>query len=326
MSAPNPPASNPSAPNHLDVARRVLALEAAGLAALSDALDAGFAAVVEALAELPGRVVLAGVGKSGHVARKIAATLSSTGTPALFLHPTEASHGDMGMIAPGDAVVALSRSGETGELADLVAYCRRHAVPLVAVTAGRASTLARASDHLLALPDAPEACATTRAPTTSTLMQMALGDALAVALLEARGFTAEDFHDRHPGGRLGARLLKVGDLMHAELPLVAPATPLGDALEVMSAHGFGCVGVVGAHGRLDGLFTDGDLRRALGSADLATPVSAVMTRDPVTFTSQTHAADALARMQGRIMQAFVVDQNRPTGLVHLHDLLRAGVV
>jgi len=315
----------------LDTARRVLRIEREALGALSDALDGAFTAVVETLLTLEGRVILAGVGKSGHVARKIAATLASTGTPALYLHPTEASHGDMGMIAKGDAVVALSRSGETAELADLIGYCRRHRILLVAMTAQGESSLAKAADHLLLLPDAPEACATTRAPTTSTTLQMALGDALAVALLEARGFTAVDFKERHPGGTLGAQLATVGDLCHAEMPLVETGTVLGEAISVMSAAGFGCVGVTEGK-RLAGIVTDGDLRRALfDRGDVATPESVVdglMTREPVTVRPGDLAADVLARMTSdtpRIMQVFVVEDGAPVGVLHLHDLLRAGV-
>ena len=311
----------------LQTARRVLATERDALDALAASLDDTFAEVVDALLALDGRIVLSGVGKSGHVARKIAATLASTGAPALFIHPTEASHGDMGMITASDAVIALSRSGETAELADVTAYCRRHRIPLVAITARGNSALARAANHVLLLPDAPEACATTRAPTTSTTLQMALGDALAVALLEARGFSARDFRDRHPGGTLGAQLLTMGELAHRDMPLVKAGTALDEAIGVMSAHGFGCVGVVEA-GRLAGIVTDGDLRRAMGRVGEGAEVDALMTRAPVVAAPGELAAGALARMSGdspKIMQVFVVEGGVPVGIVHLHDLLRAGV-
>ena len=224
------------------------------------------ASAVDLLARATGRVVVSGMGKSGHVARKIAATLASTGTPALFVHPAEASHGDLGMIVPGDAVLALSNSGETAELADLVAHSRRFGLPLVAITARAGSTLADAADVALTLPAAAEACPMGLAPTTSTTMQMALGDAIAVALLTRRGFTAADFHQIHPGGRLGTRLRRVRDLMHAgdAMPLAPPDMPMDRALLLMTEKRFGCLGVVDASGRLVGIVTDGDLRRAMG--------------------------------------------------------------
>ena len=290
-----------------------------------------FADAVERLRSMEGRIILAGVGKSGHVARKIAATLASTGTPSLYIHPTEASHGDMGMITAKDAVIALSRSGETKELADIIGYCRRFSIPLIAMTADARSALGRASDHILLLPDAPEACAETRAPTTSTTLQMALGDALAVALLEAKGFTAKDFKTYHPGGKLGASLALVGDLMHGgdRLPLVGEKTAMPRALAVMNQSGFGCVGVTGPGGRLIGVITDGDIRRNL-SNDLADQsVDAVMTRAPKTTSRDSLAADALRSMTAgpsKIMQLFVVQDDLPIGLVHLHDFLRAGLV
>ena len=298
---------------------------------MSAALGADFSAVIEVLQKVQGRIVLSGVGKSGHVARKIAATLASTGSPSLYIHPTEASHGDMGMITAEDAVIALSRSGETQELADLIAYCRRFSIPLIGMTAEAQSTLGRACDHLLLMPNAQEACAETRAPTTSTTLQIALGDAISVALLEAKGFTAKDFKTYHPGGKLGATLATVGELMHTgdAMPLTAAGTPLLDALAVMSHKGFGCVGVTGDDGVLVGMITDGDIRRNL-SNDLAhQTVNAVMTTDPKTTTTDTLAADALRSMtagDSKIMQLFVVEDHMPIGLVHLHDFLRAGLV
>ncbi|WP_421790247.1 KpsF/GutQ family sugar-phosphate isomerase [Hyphobacterium sp.] len=314
----------------LAAARRVIQLEQDGLGQLADSLDDSFAGAVGKLTGLKGRVICAGVGKSGHVARKIAATLASTGTPAQFVHPTEASHGDLGMITPDDAVLALSKSGETRELGDLMAYCRRFGTPLIGMTCGLDSQLAKASDHLLRVPDAPEACAETRAPTTSTTLMMALGDALAVALLEARGFTAQDFKTYHPGGALGAALATVGDLMHGgdAMPLIGIETQMSDALIEISAKGLGCVGVTTEDGKLAGMITDGDLRRHMGPDLLDQPVSEVMTRQPKTISPETLAADALREMTAgsvKITQLFAVRDGKPAGLLHIHDLLRAGV-
>ena len=312
----------------LNTARRVLAIETDALNALSKSLDGTFTEVVAQLHKIEGRVILAGVGKSGHVARKVAATLASTGTPAIYIHPTEASHGDMGMIRRGDAVLALSRSGETGEMADMIAYCKRYGVMLIAMTAKPDSTLGKAADYVLALPDVAEACATTRAPTTSTTLQIALGDALAVALLEAKGFTASDFRDFHPGGQLGAQMLTLEKLMHTDMPLVESGRVFDDALETLSAKGFGCVGVT-KDGRLIGMITDGDIRRHLrGGGTLGETVDAVMTKGPVTGAPEDLAGDTLALMtdgERRITQLFVVEAERPVGILHLHDLLRAGV-
>lgn len=316
---------------HIQAGRRVLDTEISALQDLSAALGTDFAAVVDVLHSLKGRIVLSGVGKSGHVARKVAATLASTGSPSLYIHPTEASHGDMGMITSDDAVIALSRSGETRELADVIAYCRRFSIPLIGMTAMEDSALGRASDHLLLIPDAPEACAETRAPTTSTTLQIALGDALSVALLEAKGFTAKDFKTYHPGGKLGATLATVGELMHSgeALPLVAAGTPLPEALSVMSQKGFGCIGVTGDDGILVGMMTDGDIRRNLSNDLASKTVNAVMTVSPKTTAKDTLAADALRAMtagDSKIMQLFVVEDAMPIGLVHLHDFLRAGLV
>ncbi len=313
-----------------DVARAVLATEAAGITALAAALDHRFAAAVALLAGATGRVVVSGMGKSGHVARKIAATLASTGTPALFVHPGEASHGDLGMIVPGDAVLALSNSGETPELADLVAHTRRFGIGLVAITAGADSALAGAADVLLLLPRAAEACPLGLAPTTSTIMQMALGDALAVALLTRRGFDAADFRRIHPGGRLGARLTRVGELMHtgAAVPLVPPGAPMHQALLTMTEKRFGCLGVVDADGRLVGVVTDGDLRRHMGPDLLTRPVAEIMTAEPRHIGPDALAGEALALMNAParpITSLFVLDPaGRPVGVLHIHDLLRAG--
>jgi arabinose-5-phosphate isomerase len=311
--------------------RRTLALEVSGLSQLSDALSDDAVHVVNLVAGLKGRLICAGVGKSGHVARKIAATLASTGTPASYVHPAEASHGDLGMITADDAVLALSNSGETRELGDLIAYCRRFGVPLIGMTAGADSTLAKGSDVVLLCPKAPEACGETRAPTTSTTMMMAFGDALAVALIEARGFTATDFARFHPGGALGSALARVDELMHAgdAIPLAPELASMGDALIVMSEKGFGCIGVTDGDGKLSGIVTDGDLRRKMGPDLIEQSVKSVMTASPVTTRPNALASDALRIMTAgdrKITQLFVCDdQGKPVGLLHIHDLLRAGV-
>ena len=315
----------------LHVARDVLGGEASALRALAAGLDDRFARAVDLLVAATGRVVVSGMGKSGHGARKIAATFASTGTPALFVHPAEASHGDLGMVVPGDAVLALSNSGETPELADLVSHARRFGLPLVAICGRAQSTLAAAADASLLLPAVPEVCPMGLAPTTSTTMQIALGDALAVALLTRRGFDASDFGRIHPGGRLGARLRRVSDLMHAgeAIPLAAPTETMDRALLVMTGAGFGCLGVIGDDGRLCGIVTDGDLRRAMGPKLLASRVAEVMTPAPRTIGADALAADALRAMEGPprpITALFVADgAGRPIGLLHIHDLLRAGV-
>ena len=309
----------------------MLQTEAQGLTALAVGLDERFIAAVDALTSVAGRVVVSGMGKSGHVARKIAATLASTGTPALFVHPAEASHGDLGMIVSGDAVLALSNSGETTELADLVAHTRRFGLKLVAITARDNSALAAAADVALILPQAAEACPMGLAPTTSTTMQMALGDALAVALLTRRGFTAADFRQFHPGGKLGARLRRVRDLMHQgdAMPLAQADLPMDRALLLITEKRFGCLGVAGADGRLAGIVTDGDLRRAMGPDLLSRTVGEIMTRSPRTIGADALAAEALHVMNARdrpVTALFVVDTaSRPVGILHIHDLLRAGV-
>ncbi|MFO1208272.1 MAG: KpsF/GutQ family sugar-phosphate isomerase [Amaricoccus sp.] len=315
----------------LAAGRRVVRIEAAALGALEAALGPGFVAAVERMLTARGRVIVSGMGKSGHVARKIAATLASTGTPAQFVHPAEASHGDLGMITGEDVVLLLSNSGETPELADIIAYCRRFAIPLIGVAGRAESTLLRQSDIAIVLPAAEEACAVGLAPTTSTTMTMALGDALAVALMEHRAFTPEDFRGLHPGGRLGARLAKVADLMHRgeEMPLIAADAPMSDALLEMSRKGFGVVGALDAGGRLVGIVTDGDLRRHMDGL-LGRRVSAVMTPSPRTIAAGALASAALGEMNARkITTLFATDPEapgRPVGILHVHDCLRAGVV
>ncbi len=309
------------------VGRRVLAIEAKALESMGAGLGEAFTAVVELIHGLKGRVVVSGVGKSGHVGRKIAATFASTGTPAMFVHANEASHGDLGMIGPDDAVLLLSKGGANRELADVIAYAKRFAIPLIAVTADGDSTLGRAADHRLLIPDAPEAAGALNAPTTSTTLQIAMGDALAVALLEKRGFTAHDFKVFHPGGKLGAALKTVAELMHTgeELPLVPPHLPMAEAVLVMTARHFGALGVVDADGRLTGVITDGDLRRKFDSWTTHT-AGEVMSQAPKTIAPDALAVEALNMMQGRITVLFVVEDGRPVGILHIHDLLRQGVV
>jgi arabinose-5-phosphate isomerase len=323
--------SAPAREDHRDIeaARRVLATEIAGLTALAKSLDGAFVAAIDTLARAKGRVIVTGMGKSGHIARKIASTLASTGTPAQFVHPAEASHGDLGMIAPGDAVIALSNSGDTAELADVLAYTRRFRIPLVALTRRSESALADAADVALVLPASAEACTLGLAPTTSTTMMLALGDAIAVALLERRGFSAEDFQALHPGGRLGQQLLRVADIMHegAAVPLVKRGQSMADAILVITAKSFGCAGVTDEADRLVGIVTDGDLRRHMGSALLAERVETVMTPTPKTIRPQALAAEALGQMNAQaITSLFVVDDAwHPLGILHIHDCLRAGV-
>jgi arabinose-5-phosphate isomerase len=314
------------------IGARAVALECEGLkaleAALRDGLGKSFAAVVRLIHDLAGRVILTGMGKSGHVARKVAATLASTGTPAFFVHPAEASHGDLGMIQRGDAVIMISNSGETPELAAIIDYVKKRRIPLIAMTAREKSALARHADHLLLLPASREACPIGLAPTTSTTMQMALGDALAATLLQLRGFTEEQFRDFHPGGNLGDMLRQLGEIMHVgeELPLVAQDTRMSEVLLVMTGRRFGTAGIVDDSGRLVGIITDGDLRRSMAERPdlLALTAADVMTRDPKTLPPETLAGAAIAFMnRHKITVVFVTDEKgRPLGIVHMHDLVR----
>jgi arabinose-5-phosphate isomerase len=307
----------------------VLKAEISGLESLSAALDGAFATAVDLCMAARGRIIVTGVGKSGHVARKVAATLASTGTPAQFVHAGEASHGDLGMIASEDAIVALSNSGETTEFADIIAYSRRFAIPLIAITSGQRSTLAGAADLVLLLPPTAEACPMGLAPTTSTTVMMAFGDALAIALLERRGFSSADFRLFHPGGQLGRRLLRVSDIMHVgdAVPLVSPAARMSEAILVMTAKSFGCVGACNGEGRLIGIITDGDLRRHMGDWLLSQIVAEIMHPSPRTIGGGALAAEALRLMnRSAITSLFVVDdESRPIGFLHMHDCLRAGV-
>ncbi|MCA1243666.1 KpsF/GutQ family sugar-phosphate isomerase [Stappia stellulata] len=327
---------SPSRPHDPGSARssslRTIDTELAGLGILREALANGladpFARAVETIVKATGRVIVTGVGKSGHVGAKIAATFASTGTPASFVHATEASHGDLGMITDQDVVLAISWSGETQELAATIAYTRRFKVPLVAMTSRIDSALGSAADIVLSLPKVEEACPHGLAPTSSTLLQMATGDALAIALLEARGFTAQDFKIYHPGGRLGATLLHARDIMHSgdKLPLTTAETSMRDAIVLITQKGFGVLGIVDADGKLIGIITDGDLRRHLSSDFLEKTAGDVMTRGPKTIGTDLLVASAMEFInRTSITAVFVVQDERPVGIIHLHDLLRHGV-
>ena len=307
---------------------RVMRTEGEALLLFAGSLSESFVRAVEVMYAVKGRVILSGMGKSGHIAAKITATLASTGTPAQFVHPAEASHGDLGMITPDDVVVVLSNSGETSELSDIIHHPRRFQIPLIGVASRPDSTLLKAADIALVLPNAPEACAIGMAPTTSTTMTLALGDALAVAIMEKRGFQPTDFKTFHPGGKLGAQLLPVSGLMHSgeALPLVTEQTPMGEALLVMTAKSFGVVGITDANGKLTGIITDGDLRRNMtGLMDKT--AKQVMHAGPRTIRPDALAAEALGIMNDRkITCLFAVDDHsKPVGLIHIHDCLRAGV-
>ena len=332
MSSSDAKTPEPAANSHIASALRTLDTEAEGVAALaaamSDGLGAPFVAAVETIRAARGRVIVTGMGKSGHVARKIAATLASTGTPAFFVHAADASHGDLGMITSDDVMLALSWSGETEELKDLINYSRRFRIVLIAITVNVESTLGKAADIVLALPATREACPHNLAPTTSSLMQLALGDALAIALLESRGFTAIDFGVFHPRGKLGAALKFVGEVMHpgAAVPLIKRGAPMSDAIVEMSAKGFGCVAVIEENGKLAGVITDGDLRRHMRADFLQASVDAVMTAAPKTVRPDQLASEALQILNSsKITALIVVEAERPVGIVHFHDLLRAGV-
>lgn len=309
-------------------ARRVLQTEIDGLRALSDALDADFARAVDLISAVSGRVVVTGMGKSGHIATKIAATLASTGTPAQYVHPGEASHGDLGMITASDAIIALSNSGETAELSDIVAYAKLQRIPLISMTGKADSALANAADVPLVMPDSPEACPLSLAPTTSTTVMLALGDAIAVALLERRGFSHDDFRLLHPGGQLGSRLTMAVDVMRSgdEMPLVDLDSPMTETIIEMTAKRFGCVGVLTPAGKLAGVITDGDLRRHMENDILAMTAAEVMTPDPKAVSENILTAQVLAMMnENKITNYFVVADGTPVGIIHIHDVLRKGL-
>jgi arabinose-5-phosphate isomerase len=310
------------------IARRVITREADALTMLADSIGPSFAAAANLILAAKGRVIVSGMGKSGHIARKIAATFASTGTPAQFVHPAEASHGDLGMVMRGDILLVLSNSGETPELDHIIAHSRRFDIPLIGVAGREGSTLLRQSDVAILLPDAPEACDQGIVPTTSTTMTLALGDALAVALMEHRDFTPEHFRIFHPGGKLGARLAKVESLMHADMPLVSQNTAMSEALLIISAKGFGVVGVADDNGYLLGIVTDGDLRRHMDGL-LSLTAGQVMTPNPRTIGPGSLAEKAVSVMNDKkITCLFVVDpegSRAPVGIIHIHDCLRAGV-
>lgn len=317
-------------PEIINAGQQVVRAEAAALEALAQSLGAAFSQAVEIILASTGRVIVTGMGKSGHVARKIAATLASTGTPAYYVHPGEASHGDLGMVAMSDTLVCLSNSGETSELADMLDFAALNGIKVIAMVGREGSTMGRAADVALVTPAYAEACPNGLAPTTSTTMMLALGDALAVALLDQRRFTADDFRRFHPGGKLGAKLLKVDDLMHrgTDMPLVDSGTALSDALLVMTGKSLGCVGVRDAKNRLLGIITDGDLRRGMEEQQdlLACAVDQVMTRAPRTIETGTLAAEAVGEMNRlKITSLFVMQGPAPVGLLHLHDCIRTGV-
>ncbi|SHN78857.1 KpsF/GutQ family sugar-phosphate isomerase [Bradyrhizobium erythrophlei] len=313
-------------------ALRTLEAEGSGIAAIEAALrsDLGepFARATDLIRGAKGRLIVTGLGKSGHISRKIAATFASTGTPAFFVHAAEASHGDLGMITTDDVILALSWSGEQPEMKALISYAKRFRIPLIAMTAERDSTLSQAADVALALPRAREACPHNLAPTTSSLMMLALGDALAIALLEGRGFTSVDFSVLHPGGKLGAMLKHIGDIMHtgAAVPLKPLGTSMSDALVEMTSKGFGCVGIVDARGAVVGIVTDGDLRRHMGPGLMTAVVDDVMTKNPKTIRSTLLAGEALEVLNASKITALIVTEaSKPVGIIHMHDLLRAGV-
>lgn len=320
--------TNPSTADDIAVGQRVIAQEIKGLEALGASLDEHYARTVETILALKGRVILTGMGKSGHIARKITATLASLGTPASFVHPGEASHGDLGMITEHDAVIAFSNSGETQELKDIIAYTRRFNIPLIAVVRRETSMLVQAADIPIVLPDVEEA-SPVNAPTTSTTMMLAWGDALAVSLLERRGFTQEHFSLYHPGGKLGQAFLKVDALMHSgeQLPLVNATQTMDAVLLEITSKSFGCAGVTDADGKLLGVITDGDLRRHMQQNLLDKTAEAVMTRNPQTIEPHRLAARAVSVMnEKKITTLFVVTDEKPVGIIHIHDCLRAGVV
>ena len=322
---PNPTATLASLARTIDIERAAMDALAAGL---TGALGLTLARTVELIHGLKGRLVITGIGKSGHVGRKITATLASTGTPAFFVHAGEASHGDLGMITSDDAVIAISASGESAELASIIAYTRRFAVPLIAMTTAAGSTLGHAADIVLELPRVAEACPHGLAPTSSTLLQLATGDALAIALLEVRGFSAQDFRVFHPGGKLGASLKKVSDIMlqGERMPLIGIGASMQEAILVMTAKRLGCVGIVDGDGLLAGIITDGDLRRHLGPAILTEPVDTVMTRRPKVIAPDALLPQAIELLNtASITSIFAVAEGRPVGVIHLHDLLRVGV-
>lgn len=317
----------------VEIAQNVLDMEINALKMMRDELNGDFTKAVEMILNVKGRVIISGMGKSGHVGQKMAATMASTGTPSFFVHPSEASHGDLGMLTTDDLLITISNSGESREMADIISFSRRFGIPMIAITSNPDSTMGKAADLVLAIPDkkrAPEACILGLAPTTSTTTTMAMGDCLAVALMEAHAFSAEDFHNRHPGGKLGNVLLKVSDLMAKgeALPLVPANMMMSDALPIMTAKSLGCLGVIDENGHLIGVITDGDLRRHMTADLIVRQTADIMTRQPKTIQPDILAAEAVRLLnESKITNIFVVDAaQKPVGLLHIHHCLQAGVV
>lgn len=312
----------------LSSAKRTIDKEIEALRMMEDELDDSLTRALDVMQKTEGRVIITGMGKSGHIARKIAATMASTGTPSFFVHPAEASHGDLGMLTEKDCVLAISNGGESKELSDILIYCKRYGIPLIAMTKNPQSSLGKAGDILLKLPDDGEACPLGLAPTSSTTATLVLGDILAVALLERKGFTKTDFKQRHPGGKLGSFLQKVSDLMHSgsEMPLIDSEASMQQALLKMTSKMLGCVGIIDKDGRLQGIITDGDLRRYMSADILNRKASEIMTRNPKTTVPDILAAEAVKIMNDKkITQLFVIQDEKPVGIIHLHDCLKAGV-
>lgn len=309
-------------------AKRTISREIEALKMMEGQLDESLSKALDIMQNTKGRVIITGMGKSGHIARKIAATLASTGTPSFFVHPGEASHGDLGMFTENDSVVAISNGGESKELSDILVYCKRYNIPLIAMTRAPESSLGKAGDILLKLPNDGEACPLGLAPTSSTTATLVLGDILAIALLERKGFSKLDYKQRHPGGKLGAILQKVSDLMHKdnEVPLVNEDASMQEALLVMTSKMLGCVGIIDKSGKLLGIITDGDLRRCLSDNMFSKKAIDLMTVNPKTTVPDILAAEALSLMnEKKITQLFVLKDTKPIGVIHLHDCLRAGV-
>lgn len=313
----------------IQAGKDIIDMEIKGLEAVKETLDSRFAEAVELLFKTKGKVIVTGMGKSGHIGSKIAATLASTGTPAFFIHPAEASHGDLGMLSKEDSVIAISYSGESRELGDIVHYCRRFGIPLISIVSNPDSTLAKNSNIAIIIPKTAEACPFGLAPTTSTTQSLAIGDAIAMVLLDKKGFSRDEFRDRHPGGKLGQILIMVKDLMHSgtDIPLVEEGSAMSAALIEMTSKGFGCTGVVDKQGKLQGIITDGDLRRKM-TPDLASlKVDDIMTKSPKTIGGNLLGGEALAIMNNfAITSLFVVNEDKPVGIIHVHDCMRAGIV
>lgn len=314
----------------ISCAKRTIDKEVEALRTMEKELDNSLSEALDLMQNVKGRIIVTGMGKSGHIARKIAATLASTGTPSFFVHPGEASHGDLGMLTENDVVLAISNGGESRELSDIILYCKRYGIPLIAMTKNPTSSLGKAGNILLKLPDNGEACPLGLAPTSSTTATLVLGDVIAVCLMERKGFSQVDYKKRHPGGKLGAILQKVSDLMHTgdEIPLVAEDAPMQEVLLTMTSKMLGCVGIVNDKGELIGIITDGDLRRCMSSDILTRKASSVMTQNPKVIAPDVLAAEALNTMNNTgkgITQLFVVQDKKPIGIIHIHDCLRVGV-